>query len=44
VFEGPEFAVQSMVDWVQRGPRGATVTSVNVEWEDTRGEKGFHIR
>jgi len=44
VFEGPEFAVHAMVDWVRRGPRGATVTSVNVEWGDTRGEKGFHVR
>ena len=44
VFEGPEFAVQAVVDWVRRGPRGAAVTSVDVEWGDARGEQGFRIR
>jgi acylphosphatase len=42
-FEGPEERVESMVDWCRRGPSGASVEDVQVEWEDPRGEMGFWI-
>jgi acylphosphatase len=42
-FEGPEERVESMVDWCRRGPSGARVDDVQVEWEDTRGEMGFWV-
>jgi acylphosphatase len=44
VFEGSEEAVRSLVDWCRRGPAGAVVESVQVEWEQSRGENGFAIR
>jgi acylphosphatase len=44
VFEGPERAVQSLVDWCGRGPSGALVESVEVEWAKPQGERGFAIR
>jgi acylphosphatase len=43
-FEGDEERVQSMVDWCGRGPRGARVEDVDVEWTDAEGEQGFTIR
>jgi acylphosphatase len=44
VFEGDRDAVESLVDWSRRGPRGADVDDVRVEWEDPLGEEGFRIR
>ncbi len=44
VFEGPLERVESMVEWCRRGPGGAVVTAVDVEWEEPRGEHGFAIR
>lgn len=44
VFEGSEEGVRSLVDWCRRGPAGAGVDSVEVEWEPTRGEHGFAVR
>jgi len=44
IFEGVEEGVGSMVDWCRRGPRGALVQSVDVEWQEPRGERGFSIR
>jgi acylphosphatase len=44
VFEGAEEDVQSLVDWCRRGPSGAVVESVEVEWEPPGGEHGFAIR
>ena len=44
VFEGPEDAVGSLVDWCRRGPAGAVVESVDVGWEAPRSERGFAIR
>jgi len=32
VFEGPPSAVRRAVSWCHRGPRGASVTSVDVTW------------
>jgi acylphosphatase len=44
VFEGPEERVESMVDWCRRGPAGARVESVNVDWEDPVREEGFAVQ
>ena len=44
VFEGDEEAVRSLVDWCGRGPTGARVESVAVEWQPPQGENGFAIR
>jgi len=33
-----------MLRWCERGPRGARVASVDVEWEEARGEVGFSVR
>jgi len=44
VFEGPEEAVSSLVDWCRRGPSGADVESIEVDPEPLRGERGFAIR
>ena len=44
VFEGEEDAVKALVDFCSKGPRGAAVTDVAVEWEPFRGElSGFQI-
>ena len=43
-FEGDEERVQSMVDWCGRGPSGAHVDDVQVNWADPEGEQGFTIR
>ena len=44
VFEGPDEAVRSLVEWCRRGPSGAEVDSVDVAWEPPRGEQGFAVR
>ncbi|WP_276254195.1 acylphosphatase [Halomontanus rarus] len=44
VFEGPENAVESMVEWCHEGSPAADVESVDVEYEDPQGEDGFEIR
>jgi acylphosphatase len=44
LFEGPRTAVESLVDWCRRGPRGALVDDVRVAWEDPVGEEGFRIQ
>lgn len=44
VFEGGREAVEALLRWCERGPRGAAVADVRVEWEDPRGEEGFRIR
>lgn len=44
VFEGPRWVVDSMLDWVRRGPRGAAVDAVEVTWEDPDGERSFKVR
>jgi acylphosphatase len=45
-FEGDEERVRSMVDWCGRGPSGARVEGVEVEWTEAEGdgEQGFTIR
>lgn len=44
VFEGRRDAVESLIRWCERGPRGARVDRVRVRWEDPEGEEGFRIR
>ena len=43
-FEGDEERVESMVEWCRRGPSGASVDSVDVNWVEPEGEDGFSIR
>ncbi len=45
VFEAEETLVRKMIEFCRRGPPGATVTGVRVEWEEYKGEfKSFTIR
>lgn len=44
VFEGPEDAVEALVEWCRRGPRGAEVTDVEALAEDPEGLEGFDVR
>ncbi|MET1010095.1 MAG: acylphosphatase [Gaiellaceae bacterium] len=44
VFEGPPEAVERLVDFVHRGPRGAAVERVEVFEEDDEGLRGFAVR
>jgi acylphosphatase len=45
VFEGEETLVRRMIDFCRKGPPGARVTGVEIEWEEYKGEfKGFAIR
>jgi len=43
VFEGEVEAVERLVDFCRKGPRGARVDSVDVTAEEPRGESGFQI-
>jgi len=43
--EGEETAVEALVVWARRGPRGARVSEVEVDVVEPRGERGgFEIR
>ena len=44
VFEGPQERVESMVEWCRRGPAGAQVESIDVDWEDPAREEGFAVQ
>jgi acylphosphatase len=44
VFEGPEERVESMIEWCRRGPSGAGVDSVDVDWEEPAREEGFAVQ
>ena len=44
VFEGPEDAVESMVEWCHEGSPAAEVEDVEVEYEEPQNEAGFEIR
>jgi acylphosphatase len=44
VFEGPDDAVEAMVDWCRRGPPGAEVTDVEAIAEEPNGMEGFQVR
>jgi acylphosphatase len=43
VFEGDEAAVERLVDFCRRGPRGAQVDSVDVREEEPEGLAGFDV-
>ena len=43
-FEGPEPAVDAMVDWCRRGPSRAVVTSVEVADVPPTGDTRFAVR
>jgi acylphosphatase len=43
-FEGDDERVDSIVEWCRRGPSGASVENVEVEWIEPEGEEGFSIR
>jgi acylphosphatase len=43
-FEGDDERVRSIVEWCRRGPSGADVRSVDVEWQEPSGEIGFDVR
>ncbi|MFB1065562.1 acylphosphatase [Natrinema sp. H-ect4] len=44
VFEGPEAAVESMIEWCHEGSPAADVERVEADYEEPRGEDGFEIR
>lgn len=44
VFEGPEDAVEAMVEFCHGGSPAATVTDVSVTYESPEGLDGFEIR
>ncbi|MFC7115011.1 acylphosphatase [Natronoarchaeum sp. GCM10025703] len=44
VSEGPEEAIEEMVEWCHTGSPAATVEDVDVEYEEPQGEDGFRIR
>nr|MDO8100743.1 acylphosphatase [Candidatus Njordarchaeota archaeon] len=44
IIEGERDKVENMVKWCNRGPSGAYVTNVKVEWQPYKGEyKEFEI-
>jgi len=44
VFEGDSGAVDALVEYCRRGPRGAMVTEVEVDAEPPTGEAAFTVR
>jgi len=44
VFEGDEEAVERLVEFSRRGPRGAHVESVEISDEEPEGLRGFAVR
>lgn len=44
VFEGPEDAVEAMVEWCHTGSTQANVDDVGVEYGELEDEEGFQIR
>ena len=44
VFEGSKKAVEGMIDWCRRGPTGATVSELVLEYEYPEGDRTFEIR
>jgi acylphosphatase len=43
VFEGPENAVNRLVEWTRHGPETAVVTDVEVHDEPPEGIRGFRV-
>jgi acylphosphatase len=42
--EGPVDRLESMLAWFRRGPRGAAVEEMRVEWRRPLGDERFTIR
>jgi acylphosphatase len=43
--EGPAAQVERLIEWCGRGPPGARVSAVEVEWmSESGGERGFRVR
>lgn len=44
-FEGDEPTLRSMIDWCKQGPSGASVTAVDIHWQEIDTPyTGFQIR
>ena len=43
VFEGPRIRVEEAVGWCRKGPPGARVDHVDVNWGEPKGEATFEI-
>ena len=41
--EGERAAVDALIAWARRGPPGARVDDVSVEWTQPRGERDFVV-
>ena len=41
--EGEPRVVEELVTWARRGPRGARVTDVAVQWIEPRGQRGEFV-
>ena len=44
VLEGERSAVEAMIAWCRKGPPAARVSSVEVVWEEPKGEHGFGVQ
>ena len=44
VLEGSPEAVDTMIAWCSRGPAGASVDDVEIEWEEPQEESDFAVR
>lgn len=44
VFEGPEDAVEAVIEWCHEGSPAAEVEDVEIAFEEPKGEDGFEIR
>jgi len=44
VCEGEKSAVEAMIAWCRKGPPAARVSSVEVVWEEPKGEHGFGVQ
>ena len=44
VFEGPEGAIDTMIEWCETGSRAAEVEAVDVTIESPEGVEGFEVR
>ena len=45
VFEGEKARIEEMIEWAKKGPPGAIVNHLDLNWEEYQGEfKNFEIR
>lgn len=43
VLEGDDDRLELLLSWCRRGPAGARVDDVDVDWEEPQGEGGFAV-